>query len=952
MTQSTPHNQMPRHSGNARSGVPSPRFPETWEKSGAQSRRDKDELLRSLQIKHIAKLYPIFGNRSLPAHASKAEIIHTIENNKASSTKGETGSGKSTQIPQQLCEADYRVFHIVPRKNIADNLHSRITSEMSEHIDNADEIVGIIHGDYTNVHENNRITIMTANTFLLMENDIREQYGDEKVAIICDETHESNLYVDMAMGVGAWSANQQPTWRVHAISATQNEAAVQRAFGPLNKNRAIPNVHIEGRPFNVAIEERPDQFVHEVYADIGHAHAKTMIFTSGKNEIKHIIEQTKLELDSRSPESSRDVEFRILHGELTRTERMHVVNDPLPEGKRIVIVSTNYGTSGITVPGNTCVISDGTVNQKRLDRDAASGTIRTYVTQDGLTQQFGRAARDVGGGEAYLAKPTVIHEDALQARGVRYINSMPYLSFADRKQFSRPEIYESLLGQIALNEAVAGRPLHTINKTLPNPVEGSQILSAHEGLYRIGAMRPATEQEYREDNELYRATRLGKEMNRYPIRPELSRGVVEATKQGKPLQHMVRAALIAAALDAGGIQDYSHDTKDAWRTLLRSTTSNDWIAQLDIMQSLPGIGSNTIDETFVKEHDLNYRRVERAMDVTRRIFKALDIENPENTPYIESSLAEEQAAIDDLMAGMGDLLFTRTRQDEDHTYFRSIHGDSRSTERFASDRSVAENHSTKLIAGWPRYFIQSKSGAKRDIVELIAPTKVGVIRHYAAQHGTINMVPQKSIRINHGSPQQAFEPKVGKLSVGKTEFASPTTTASPEVQNTVAEYVLDHPGPASQELRHVASILESLQKSVPASILAGYKEQGSGKFLTNADINAEIYRLSTSHLRPHEIEQGLAAFIRDNSYYISTYFTENARRELQSIAPSEVTLSDGSVAKVHYATPDTPYVTLNNRRTYVQTLQSSDLTLPSNRIIFVKTHDSDNLPVYVRAEEL
>lgn len=948
-----PFNQIPQHGTNLRSGKPTPRRSEGWEARSAQSAYDKRVKIRQFSLNRIADKYPKFGSRSLPAHAKKAEIIHTVENNKASATAGETGSGKSTQISQYLYEAGYRVYHIVPRKNIADNLHSRISYEMSAHIDNADEVVGLIHGDYTQVHSNNKITIMTANTFLIMEKEIREKHGDEKVAVICDETHESDLYVDMGVGVAAWAASQQENWRVHAVSATQNQEAIDRAFAKLNKKGSTPTVHIEGRPFDVSIDECPDKFAHELYADIGEDHKVSMIFTSGKAEIQHIIQQTQMELDIRKPGSSAEVEFRVLHGDLNRTERSHTVNDPVPEGKRVVIVSTNAGTSGITVPGNTLVISDGTVNRSELDRDTASGLVRRYVSRDGLIQQFGRASRDVGGGAAYLVRPTVIHEDSMRARGVEFEESMPYVPMDERERFSKPEIYDSLLGQVALTEAASGRPFYVINEFLPNPVEGSGIISAQDSLYRMGAMRASTEAEVASNGELYTITRIGKKMSAFAIRPELSRGLVEASQPGKTMNHMARVACIAAALDAGGLQDFSKDADTRWENLLRATTDNDWIAQLDLMQSLPGLGDKIVDEDFVKEHDLSPRRVERAMDVASKIFKAFDIISPEIINNIRSNLVEEHEAISDLMAGMGDYVYERVGKKYKRTMYSNIHGNAGSTKRYVSDRSVTSQNAHKLVAGWPRYFVQSKSGKKQDIVELIVPASQSEVERYARLHDTFEKKTSGKVRINNGVAQQEYLPMFGTLQIGESEYGAPHTTMSLEVQDAVVEHVLSNPGAAQKELRHVASVLESFVKSIPAEYLENYKSQDSGPFLTNSDINLEIRRLAKEHIYPHEVEQGLGAFIRKNSYHISKYFDDEAYAHLLELSPKEVTLSDGSLARVHYNSPHTPYVTLRgNDAKYSDVLKSSDMMLPDGRTIFVKTQDSVGQPVFLNVSHI
>lgn len=175
-----------------------------------QSKRDKQRILdiiKQRRQERLAEQSPDLGNKELPAYKYKQEIIANVDAYKAIILGGETGSGKSTQIPQFLYEAGYdKIFVLVPRRVIADGLGERIREEMSSQIEGfeAEKIVGIVHGERSEGDEaNNRIVVMTPNTFMKMEASIRAQYSDQKVAILSDEIHEANLYTEIATGVAA-----------------------------------------------------------------------------------------------------------------------------------------------------------------------------------------------------------------------------------------------------------------------------------------------------------------------------------------------------------------------------------------------------------------------------------------------------------------------------------------------------------------------------------------------------------------------------------------------------------------------------------------------------------------------------------------------------------------------------------------------------------------------------
>ena len=218
-----------RKHGNEQRGVmPVPRGPQQFD-ALRQSRIDRQKLLEAARRRLTPEIQSSeeiggLGNRDLPAWKHKPEIVSLVEQYKAIILGGPTGSGKSTQVPQYLMEAGYRTYILVPRRIIADGLYERLVEELTPHLgeEAAQAAVGIAHGERSNHSEENRITVMTPNTFARMAADIEEQYGDEKVAIIPDEIHEANLYTEIATGIAAETVDKRDNWRLIAASATHN----------------------------------------------------------------------------------------------------------------------------------------------------------------------------------------------------------------------------------------------------------------------------------------------------------------------------------------------------------------------------------------------------------------------------------------------------------------------------------------------------------------------------------------------------------------------------------------------------------------------------------------------------------------------------------------------------------------------------------------------------------
>ncbi len=192
----------------------------------------------------------------------------------------------------------------------------------------------------------------------------------------------------------------------------------------------------------------------------------------------------------------------------------------------------------------------------------------------------------------------------------------------------------------------------------------------------------------------------------------------------------------------------------------------------------------------------------------------------------------------------------------------------------------------------------------------------------------------------------------GSIQIGAPELGVPESVVPPEVREVVVDYVLNHPGNVQTELRRVASVLEWFQKAVPAETLNAYKADDAPEMLTNDAITLKIVDLARTMTEFHKIDQALGAFLRHGSYHVSRYFDEPAYEELTALAPEELELANGNFAKVLYESPSTPYITMPTMKDARNVLRSSNMTLQDGRDIFVKTHDSTEQAVYLRADQI
>ncbi len=871
-----------------------------------QSRADQERTLAAILERRDKALG--IGNRNLPAFKHKFELVENIDSYKAVVVGGETGSGKSTQLPQYLYEAGYDLtIVLVPRRVIADGLGERIREEMAGQLEDfkPDEEVGIIHGERVEKHENNRILVMTPNTYIKMAKEFEALHGDKKVAIIADEIHEANLFTELAVGVAAKSVEEHDTWRIVAASATHNAETLEGPFQKINEGY-VPKVQIEGRPFNVELVEEEKLNPMQAYAKYGEEHEKAMIFTSGKKEIEHIIDETKKELEKKEKGSSQNVIFRILHGELTERELSHI-NEPIPEGYRLCIVSSPAGMSGITIPGVTMVATDGTINRAELDDDDAEGLARRYLSKAGIIQQIGRAGRDVPGGVGYLCAPVVVKSESKTKKTTQELmEEFVYRPFEGREAHEPPEIWHTNLSRAALSMSALDFRLFDINSYIPHKMKQIDILNAEEALYRLGALR--------EDATI---TQIGKSMDRFPISPELSRGLHEVFTRQRSLE-MARAAFIAGALGSGGLQDFMAKPaqQKAAKELLRDTTKDDFVAQLDIMSALyERMKTRVVYDGEMREMGLSPKRVNRAMKVARKALatEGLYLHNLDITPPTSD---EEQQIRDDFSAGFIDMTYQYVGKEarSKQPLYRNIHGNKDSTKRKVSNRSFASVKEGAHIAGIPRWYNNGirKDGTpiKHDIVDLVMPVDPTVISKWAVQHGvTQRQVVSAEMRgAQVVERQQEFfgSITVATLDSDPNEIKEGMVVISEKAQKKLAEYIINHPDDALRALRDLVKDLGDIRTMLPPDELEKIRRHDAPEDITNHEINEYVEEFAKHTTYAHEVDEMLRQLSFSRGFSLSRYYSPEDFLKAKERSPDVLAIA-GTMSTVRYK-EGVPYV--------------------------------------------
>lgn len=927
--------------GSNRRGVFAHESREVFASRLTQSQRDKQELIEKFRIRHGAPLSDItlepraidLGNKELAAYEKKQEFQESVRDNKVTILTGATGSGKSTQGVQFLIESGYdHVYVTVPRKIVADNLGDRIRDELREHYgDEADGMVDIIHSERSERSRNSVATILTAQTFLRMEKDIQAKYSDKNIALFNDEIHELDLHTEMAVAISAIGVSENEGWRLVLASATMDEPFVQSTYQGLNDEKTVPIVHIPGRPYLITITERPDLSPMEAYLEYGGDVEKMMTFTRGDKQLDHYIEVTTKLLEEAKKGSSRDVELRRLIGSLTNRARASVFTDEVAEGSRLSIISTPAGMSGITNPGNKGVIVDGVVNRKELDIYGVEGLRPHYATKAEITQMFGRAGRDVEGGFGVLVKPITVGDDILRARGIEVEEpEMEFKSFDEREEFPPAQIYSSNLSRVALEAAGLGKRLTDLNPWFQNKVDLSDILKAEKNLINLGAL----------DDE-YRITELGVAMDSYPLSPELARGLVEATRPGRTLLHMARAALIAAAIDGGGLQDFKKKDSHAWDKLIRPTSRDDFIAQLDIMTALRK-ENDLVRAAY--EYDLRPDKVEQITKTVDKVFRILKIK-PDDFVFNLAKSEEEDLLREDFTPGMIDLVYEKSGKRRKVQQYLHVLGNEGSTQREISDRSVSFGDEHDYLAGFPRWYLtHTRSGEQlNQVIDRTLIVDPKVIARYAAKIPSVLKAEPLSPRLDGGRVVELEQLRFGSIKVGEP-IPGIHDIIPEESRRLLEERVLQKPGIAQSALREIADELDWFENSIPKSELDALKNPSAPTLITDESIRALIHEKSALTRDMHVIDELLVSHIYSENISIQKYYSQDVLDQLRARSPKSVIIGK-SIVDVYYDDGQ-PYITKISATQKQAPL--SDFYLPDGREIHVQVSRSQRLGGTVR----
>ncbi|WP_369156668.1 ATP-dependent RNA helicase HrpA [Streptomyces sp. R02] len=544
----------------------------------------------------------------LPVSQKKDAIAEAIRDHQVVIVAGETGSGKTTQIPKICMELGRGVRgmigHTQPRRIAARTVAERVAEELDTPLG---EAVGwkVRFTDQVDP-DATFIKLMTDGILLAEIQTDRELRAYD--TIIIDEAHERSLNIDFLLGYLAQLLPKRPDLKVVITSATIDPERFSRHFGD------APIIEVSGRTYPVEVRYRPlleedsddadrDQItaitdaVEELMAE---GPGDILVFLSGEREIRDTA-------DALNKKRYRSTEVLPLYARLSHAEQHRVFQQH--SGRRIVL-ATNVAETSLTVPGIKYVIDPGFARISRYShRTKVQRLPIEPVSQASANQRKGRCGRTSDG------------------ICIRLYSEDDFLS---RPEFTDAEILRTNLASVILQMTAAG--LGEIEKfPFIDPPDHRNIRDGVQLLQELGALDAA------QKDPRKRLTQTGRKLAQLPVDPRLARMVLEADKNGCVREVMV----IAAALSIQDPRERPADKQtqaDQQHARFRDETS-DFLAFLNLWRYIREQQKERGSSSFrrmCKQEYLNFLRIREWQDIyaqLRTVAKQMGIHlNDQDAP--------------------------------------------------------------------------------------------------------------------------------------------------------------------------------------------------------------------------------------------------------------------------------------------------------------------------------
>ncbi|HDI3322298.1 TPA: ATP-dependent RNA helicase HrpA [Vibrio cholerae] len=529
----------------------------------------------------------------LPVSQKRDDIAQAIAHHQVVIVAGETGSGKTTQLPKicaELGRGKYGLIgHTQPRRLAARSVANRIAEEMETELGG---FVGYKVRFTDQISDQTQIKLMTDGILLAeIQND---RFLNQYDTIIIDEAHERSLNIDFILGYLKQLLPRRPDLKVIITSATIDPERFSKHFSN------APIIEVSGRTYPVEVRYRPlvgdddsesdrdqlegifqavDELCDEGLGDI-------LIFMNGEREIRDTA-------DALAKRNLRDTEIVPLYARLSAGEQNKIFQ---PHAGRRIVLATNVAETSLTVPGIKYVIDPGTARISRYSyRTKVQRLPIEPVSQASANQRKGRCGRTEEG----ICIRLYSEED-----------------FLSRPEFTDPEILRTNLASVILQMTALG--LGDI-EAFPF-VEAPDKRNIQDGvrlLEELGAINDQIKDPKK------RLTESGKQLARLPIDPRLARMVLEASKLGCLKEVMIIASALSIQDPRERPSDKQQSADDKHRRF--NHEDSDFLTLVNLWhyigQQQKALTSNQFRRQCKLDY-LNYLRVREWQDVYTQLHQS------------------------------------------------------------------------------------------------------------------------------------------------------------------------------------------------------------------------------------------------------------------------------------------------------------------------------------------
>jgi ATP-dependent helicase HrpA len=525
----------------------------------------------------------------LPVSQRRDDIAAAIRDHQVVIVAGETGSGKTTQLPKICLELGRgiagQIGHTQPRRIAARTVAERIAEELKTDLG---DVVGYKVRFTDKSGDNTAVKMMTDGILLAEIGSDRNLHRYD--TLIIDEAHERSLNIDFILGYLRQLLPRRPDLKVIITSATIDPERFAEHFKDPHTQKPAPIVEVSGRTYPVEVRYRPvndpearadeedrDQ-VQAISDAIGELEREgpgdILVFLSGEREIRDTADALK---------GRPKLDILPLYSRLSAAEQHRVFEPSRSSQIRRIVLATNVAETSLTVPGIRYVIDPGTARISRYSlRTKVQRLPIEAISQASANQRKGRCGR--------VADGTCIRLYSQE-------------DFESRPEFTDPEIQRTNLASVILQMAAAR--LGDVRKfPFVDPPDPRAITDGVRLLEELNAMKSD------------RLTETGRQMARLPVDPRIARMIIESGQQGCAREILI----IAAALSIQDPRERPTDNQQAADTAHRrfAQPESDFVSFVALWDYLAQRQRELTGSAFrrlCRSEFLNYLRVREWQDL-------------------------------------------------------------------------------------------------------------------------------------------------------------------------------------------------------------------------------------------------------------------------------------------------------------------------------------------------